>query len=219
MFYVIDLLNADDLSQINDYAASASFGDGGVTAGSSAVRSKRNEQVKGFDKSEPAELVRQRLDGNAKFSMAAIPTRLSPLLLSRYESGMAYGLHTDNAIMQPNRLRSDLSFTIFLSEPASYEGGELSIRTGDLERNFRLKAGQMLLYPAGHLHQVKPVTEGRRLAVVGWVQSMIADAQRRAIVHDLSLTRVLMKDSAGRNEAKSLVALATSNLLRLWANR
>ena len=217
MFYVINLLDADDLGQIADHAASSLFTDGSATAGATAVQRKRNEQAKGFDASPPADLLRKRLGENTKFNMAAFPARLSPLMLSRYENDMAYGLHTDNAIMHPNRLRSDLSFTIFLSAPDCYEGGELSIRTGDAERNFKLQAGQMLLYPAGYMHQVKPVLTGSRLVAVGWVQSLIADAQQRAILHDLSFMKLLMKDEVMRNEAETLLELATSNLLRLWA--
>lgn len=216
MFYVIELLNVDDLNRIGDYAALACFVDGKETAGPSAIQNKTNEQIKNFDKSDSAALIKKRLSENAKFKMAAIPLRLSPLMLSRYRKGMAYGLHTDNAIMHPNSLRSDLAFTVFLSDPTTYEGGALSLRTGDVERNFKLSRGSMLLYPAGLLHQVMPVTSGIRIAVVGWVQSLIPDNQRREIVHDLSLVQSLGRREDSIQQTENLLALAKSNLLRLW---
>jgi PKHD-type hydroxylase len=132
---------------------------------------------------------------------------------------MTYGMHTDDALMGQGeaRVRTDLAFTIFLSDPASYEGGALTIDSTLGEQAIRLDAGDAILYAAGSIHQVAPVTEGARLAAVGWVQSVIADAGQRELLFDLSVTRTRLADANTPREDVLRLDKAISNLLRMWA--
>lgn len=217
MFYKIDLLSGDDLESILIAANSIDFADGAATASNIAKSAKHNLQATDFDKSDAAKLVRLRLIQSEKFKLAAIPLRLSELLLCKYEQGMTYGAHADNALMQTGKLKADLAFTLFLSAPTTYGGGELSVYQGDSENLFKLPAGSMLLYPASFLHKVQPVTTGVRLAVVGWVQSMISDPAKRSIIHDLTIAQSLMSGDEAKQDAQNKLSLAIANLLRLWA--
>jgi PKHD-type hydroxylase len=130
---------------------------------------------------------------------------------------MSYGPHTDDALMggDGERVRADLAFTLFLSDPADYEGGALTIATSGAEQAVRLDAGSAILYPAGTIHHVAPVVRGERLAAVGWVQSLVRDATAREILFDLSVARGRLAPSAMREDVL-LLDKAISNLLRMW---
>ena len=135
-------------------------------------------------------------------------------MFNRYEAGQAYGRHVDDAIMGPEttRIRTDLSFTLFLSDPGTYEGGSLVVEGLDGDRQARLPAGSLVLYPTGALHEVEPVTSGIRLAGVGWVQSLIRRPDQREILFDLARARADMP--AG--EPRLLLDKSVSALLRMW---
>jgi PKHD-type hydroxylase len=216
VFYVIDLLSAEDLLTGADYLASAEFTDGIETAGQQASTVKHNLQAQGFAASDFAGLVRQRLAENVRFKLLTIPRHMSALMLSRYETGMEYGVHHDNALINAGRLRTDLSYTLFLSPPDTYVGGELAVRTGDVERTFKLPAGSLLLYPSGTPHRVRRIESGTRHAVVGWVQSMVADPGKRAILSDLSLAQSRLLADGGSYEVQELIGVSYANLLRMW---
>ena len=218
MFYIVDLLSKVDLDAVRDASEQLSFSGGSDTAGDAAKTVKNNLQASDFDKSDAAKLIKQRLSKNEKFKMGTIPLRLSALLLSKYDEDMEYGSHVDNSLMQSGQIRTDIAFTIFVSDPATSEGGELRISQGEAERSFKLPAGAMLLYPASHLHRVMPTTSGSRIAVVGWVQSMIADPAKRSIIYDLSVAQAMLYAGEGKSEAYDKISLSLSNLLRLWAN-
>ena len=143
------------------------------------------------------------------------PKALSPLLFSRYEKGMHYGSHVDDALM--DGMRTDVSFTLFLSDPKSYDGGELVIESASGEETFKLAAGSLVAYPATSLHRVGDVTRGTRLAAVGWARSFIRDAARRELLFDLDTARRQMFAREGKSAEFDLVSKSLANLMRMWA--
>ncbi len=218
MFYQIDsLLSEQDLRIIHDELANIAFEDGVTTAGLAAKRVKKNLQAPGFRASTAHKLVLQRIKHNERFSLVAAPLRISDLLLSKYQPGMEYGLHMDNPLMQSATIRTDLAFTLFLDDPATYEGGELIVEDGSGVRSFKLSAGSMIIYPACHTHRVAPIRAGQRHAIIGWVQSVIRDPRHRDILHDLSVVRKTLFDREGQSAQYEMIGKSISNLLRLWA--
>jgi PKHD-type hydroxylase len=145
---------------------------------------------------------------NGGFVSAARPKGFARMLVSRYAGGQAYGSHVDDALMAG--ARTDLSFTLFLSDPESYAGGALVIEDRTEDRSFRLSAGDAILYPSDSLHRVEPVTEGTRHAVVGWITSWVRDPARREVLFDLDAAI-----AAGGDTTR--LARVRSNLLRMWA--
>jgi PKHD-type hydroxylase len=146
---------------------------------------------------------------------AARPKAIVRLLISRYEPGMAYGTHVDDALM--GGMRTDLSFTLFLCEPESYEGGALVMDDAYGEREVRLPAGELILYASTALHRVEPVTSGVRLAAVGWVRSFVRDSSRREVLFDLETALRGVHETAGKTPLFDLLAKTRTNLLRMWA--
>lgn len=194
--------------------------DGAATAGPAARGVKRNEQA---DLSTRAgqgleTLLRERVLAHPVISAAARPRKLSRLLISRTPVGGGYGDHVDNALMGPEgaRLRTDLSFTLFLSEADSYEGGGLTIEDALEDRSVRLPAGDLILYPSGSPHRVEPVTRGVRLACVGWIESHVRDASAREVLWDLERVRAAWPDNADPT-ARLTLDKAIGALLRRWA--
>ena len=159
--------------------------------------------------------VRQAMERSGAFQIYARPARVSPILFNRYGAGERYGTHMDDAIMGEGeaRLRSDLSFTLFLADPEAYEGGELVLEGTDGERAVKPAAGTLVVYSTGALHRVEPVTSGERLAAVGWIQSLVRRADQREILFDLARIR----DSVPEGEPRLLMDRSIGNLLRLWA--
>ena len=177
-----DILTPAERAAMRDAIGSIAWTDGATTARGAARAVKHNEQA---DPSDPTvrgllEMARTRLHDNAVFRAAARPARFARLILSRYGPGMAYGQHVDAPYI--DGVRTDVSFTLFLSEPADYAGGALVI---DGEEPQRLPAGTCIVYPADRLHAVSPVTEGTRYAIVGWVRSQIAQSADRALLFEL----------------------------------
>ena len=139
-------------------------------------------------------------------------------MFSRYEPGMEYGTHVDNAVMSGRPpVRSDVSLTLFLSEPDTYDGGELTIQTMTGEEQIKLPAGSIVAYPSSSLHRVAPVTRGVRVAAVTWVQSMIRDPACREILFDLEATRRSIFETQGKTREFDLVSKCFANLMRMWA--
>src|SRR5215210_4150085 len=181
------------------------FEDGARTAGWSARLVKDNEQAR---ESATLRLLRERVEtairGNDLFALAVRPKALTPLLFSRYGVGQSYGSHVDNPLM--DGLRTDVSFTLFLSDPMTYEGGELVIETAAGEDEIKLPAGCMVAYPSTTLHRVAAVTRGERLVVVGWAQSYVRDASRREILFDLETAKRRLFDAQGKTPEFGLLA-------------
>lgn len=215
IFKIPDILAPEELEYITSSLAQAEFVDGKLTAGWHAKLVKNNQQLKRSDSQQVKELIRKALSRNALFQMAVRPKIVHSILFSRYDTGMSYGRHIDNALMGDSFLRSDISFTLFLT--STYEGGELVIEGADDEKAYKLEAGTMIVYPATTLHRVEPVTRGTRLVVVGWVQSLVRDAGEREILFDLDTVRHALFAKDGKTPEFDLVAKSVANLLRKWA--
>ncbi|MEQ8406240.1 MAG: Fe2+-dependent dioxygenase [Oceanicaulis sp.] len=212
-----EVLNAEDLATIRDLTADRSaFIDGASTAGAAARAVKANRQMAPGPKADAVRrLCEAALNRHGVFQAAAQPTRILRTLISLYGPGEAYGLHVDDAIM--GGARSDLSFTLFVADPESYEGGELALQDSSGETGIKLSAGDAVLYPTGALHQVKPVIGGERLAVVGWVRSFVRRADQRDILFDLSLTISALHARDGKSAEVDRLMKTRTNLLRQWA--
>ena len=216
MILIEDVLGREQALAIGEALAHAPFQDGALTAGSAARKVKQNTQALGDDAGVAAlgDRVRLALESNALVRRMVRPVRWSNLLFSRYSSGQQYGLHADNAAMVDEHgwpLRTDVSFTLFLSDPDTYGGGSLLIPGQSGDREFRLGAGSAVFYPTGLLHRVTPVTAGVRLACVGWIQSLVRRPDQREILSDLHGLR----DDAN-DEASLILDKTIGNLLRMW---
>lgn len=213
------VLNPDDVRRVREGLAQAPFRDGKTTAGPVARRVKHNQQAVGSDAAVEAlaRFVRDALKRHPVFGAYARPAAWSRIMFSKYEPGDAYGLHTDDAFMSADgggRLRTDLSFTLFLSDPDTYEGGALLLDDLDGEREHRPAAGDAVLYRTGRLHRVTPVTRGKRLAAVGWIESVVRADDQRELLFDLERVRAATPEG----EARLLLDKAIGNLLRQWGS-
>lgn len=217
IFKIPDILAPEELKYITSSLAEADFVDGKLTAGWHAKLVKHNQQLKyGEFQQELQELIKKALNRNALFQMAVRPKIIHSILFSRYDPGMSYGRHTDNALMG-SFARSDVSFTLFLNSPATYEGGELVIEGADDEKAYKLEVGEVIVYPSTSLHRVDPVIKGTRLVVVGWVQSLVRDASEREILFELDTVRHAMFAKDGKTPEFDLITKSVANLLRKWA--
>lgn len=214
-----NVLSTEEAREVRQRVERLRFVDGAATAGVFARTVKRNEQVEaGPETQKLQEQVMGALVRNAAFEMAARPKQMKPVLFSRYEPGMEYGPHVDNAVMSGRPLvRSDVSLTLFLSEPDAYDGGELAIETHTGGQEIKLPAGWIVAYPSSSLHRVTPVTRGQRVAAVTWVQSMVRDPQHREILFDLETTRRSLFEAHGKTREFDLVSKSFANLMRMWA--
>ena len=197
--------------------------DGNVTAGHQSRLAKHNEQVPAEDPAaiEVGDMITEALEVNPLFISAALPRKIFPPLFNRYTGGQSFGTHIDNAIRQvpgtAHRVRTDLSATLFFSEPDEYDGGELVVEDTYGVQQVKLPAGSMILYPASSLHHVTPVTRGTRMASFFWIQSMVRDDGERTLLFDLdsAIQRVIGSDPE-HPAAVSLTGVY-HNLLRRWA--
>lgn len=217
MILLEEVLAGEDVARVRRGLEAAQWRDGATTAGAAARSVKRNRQAAGDDPAVAAlgAFAAAALRRHPTFELAARPRRLSRLLFSRYEGGEAYGPHTDDALMGDPPLRSDVAFTIFLSDPESYEGGALTISTPLGEQAIKLSAGDAVLYHSGTIHHVAPVSAGVRLAAVGWAQSLVRDPAQRELLFDLATARA--QCGAVDRETLLLLDRTQSNLLRMWA--
>jgi PKHD-type hydroxylase len=214
------LLSAAQVAEFQQALGNAEWIDGKATAGYLSSRAKNNAQL---PETHPlarrlGNLILDELDKNPLFIAAALPARVLPPLFNRYTDGQSYGDHIDGAIRPvagtPYRVRTDLSATVFLSDPADYDGGELVIG----EKRVKLVAGDMVLYSGGTIHRVLPVTRGARLAAFFWVQSMVRDETQRAILFELDNALQQLGRTGADHEACVRLAGVYHNLLRQWAD-
>jgi PKHD-type hydroxylase len=216
------LLAPDQIETIQDYLKDADFVDGNVTAGTQARRVKNNLQLSrdAADREEIDNIVGRDLRTNDLVQAYAFPRRIMRPLFNRYEPGMEYGAHTDDPIMDARgtAVRSDLSVTIFLNDPDSYDGGWLVIENVSSATRLKFPAGDAVIYPSNSLHHVAPVGRGERLVAVTWMQSYIRDPGRREILFDMDVVRrTLMKRPDSQKETDRL-SKSYYNLIRTWAD-
>jgi PKHD-type hydroxylase len=221
MLLVIEgFLSRDETARLAELYRTGNFHDGRGTAGVNLQSVKQNEQFKMSE--QQARLVREMLskamERNEKFQSFAMPKRIHPPLLSRYGEGMEYGSHIDAPIMGGrDPLRSDLSMTLFLSDPGSYDGGELELDTPFGQQRVKLMTGDAVVYSTTLRHSVRPVTRGRRIALVTWIQSHVKSLEKRQILYDLSLARKGLMAQLSRNQETELLLKAQTNLFKMWA--
>lgn len=213
-----DLLSQQQLRQMAAFLDNTVFVDGAATAGAGARRVKHNLQAQAAQPGleQARALFGETVLQNKAFRDFALPLRAVPPLFSRYETGMRYGEHTDNALM--GNVRTDFALTLFLNAPESYDGGELVIEADREPRTVKLAAGSAILYSASSIHRVEPVTRGRREVVVTWIQSMVRDPGQREIITDLGVALAHARRFAPDARETLLIAKTRSNLLRMWAN-
>jgi PKHD-type hydroxylase len=219
---VPDVLSPDELAAVRARLQDAGFSDGAGTAGWSARGVKKNLQVTpnspGYD--ELAQTVSAAFRRNATLMAALLPMASTRVLFNRYGAGMQYGPHVDAPIMgsMDGAVRTDIAITIFLSDPRSYDGGELVALVNGLGGEFKLEAGAAIAYPANTLHHVNPVTRGTRDAAIIWVQSHVRDPARRELLWDLENAKRQIFGREGKSATFDVVDRSHANLLRMWAD-
>ncbi|EXJ16277.1 Fe2+-dependent dioxygenase [Imhoffiella purpurea] len=219
---ITELLNPAQLSKIQDILAGSSFVDGKLTAGLAAARVKHNQEL-GPDPERQRLLTRivmASLGQHPTFRFGALPCKVAELIFARYTPGMAYGDHVDDPIMGSSgpRFRSDVSMTLFLNPPESYEGGELVVRTAFGEHRIKLPAGDAVIYPSSSLHRVAEVRSGERLVALTWIQSYVRDPAQRELLYELNLARERLLADAPGQEATAYVDRSYANLVRMWSD-
>ena len=219
-----NVLTKEEVAHCRSVLEGTQWVDGRVTAGAQSALAKHNLQAPENAPQARAlgEIVLRALGTNAAFNSAAIPFRVFPPLFNRYDVGMKFGAHVDNAIRfiaGPNiRVRTDLSATLFLTPPEDYDGGELVIQDTYGEQSVKFAAGDMVLYPASSLHRVEPVTRGSRWASFFWIQSMVKDDGARGMLYQLDQAIIKTRSELGDKHAAVLELTAVyHNLLRRWA--
>jgi PKHD-type hydroxylase len=196
--------------------------DGRVTAGYQGAAVKFNQQID--ERSEAArrgrQIVLSALERHPLFISAALPNAVYPPMFNRYGQGMTFGPHVDGSMridpLNGRKLRTDISATLFLSDPADYDGGELQVHDHFGQHGVRLAAGDMVLYPATSLHLVTPITRGVRLASFFWIQSLVRDDTRRSLLFDMDTAIQRLNQTGGDESAKQLLVGCYHNLLRQW---
>ena len=217
-----NLLNKAQLDKINELLDKAEFVDGKLTAGMAARRVKRNEELKSEPKRKEIliRILMSSLSHNEAFKAAALPSRMADPIFARYQPGMTYGDHVDDPIMGGSgpKFRTDVSMTLFLRDPETYEGGELVVRTSFGEQRVKMPAGGAVIYPASSLHDVAPVTGGERLVALFWMQSYVRDPARRELLFELNQAREFLLKERPDEEVSGLVDKSFANLMRMWAD-
>jgi len=224
MLAIQNVLDAAAVAALRDaLLASDAWVDGRVTAGWQGAPVKRNQQIDEGSAvaAEAQAFVLEALQAHPLFISAALPNRVYPPMFNRYGEGMAFGAHVDGGVrLDPRtglKLRTDLSATLFLSDPGDYGGGELEVADAYGVQAVKLKAGDLILYPATSLHQVTPITRGERLASVFWVQSLVREDSRRKILFDLDQAIQALNRTGADQAARAGLVGCYHNLLREWS--
>ena len=224
LLQIPDVLTAEQVANCRQTLEAAQWVDGRITAGHQSARAKDNLQLpENLDEAKKlGDAILCALEGNPLFMSAALPLKVFPPLFNRYQDGQSFGNHVDNAIRQvtgtPHRVRTDLSATLFFSNPDEYDGGELVVEDTYGVHAVKLPAGHLILYPASSVHHVRPVTRGVRLASFFWIQSMVREDGERTLLFDLDVAiQRLMNDAPEHRSVVELTSLY-HNLLRRWAD-
>lgn len=219
------VLTPDVLARARALLREASWEDGRSTAGPQAAQVKNNEQLGAASREAAAlqQLVLQALERHPIFFSAALPKRVLPPLFNRYGGAAnSYGPHVDQAVRYlpggSQRVRTDISCTLFLADPEDYDGGELVIQDTFGEQRVKLAAGDMILYPGTSVHHVAPVTRGQRLASFFWIESMVRSDEQRRLLYEMDMSLMRLRSEHGESEATVQLTGAYHNLLRMWAD-
>ena len=223
LLQIPNVLSPEGLTRCRELVAGAAWADGRVTAGTQSAQVKRNlqlpEDLPGAR--EAQRLILDALGNNGLFLSAALPLRVFPPLFNRYESGMDFGSHVDNAIRthvaSGQHIRTDISVTLFLSAPEDYDGGELIIEDTFGTQSIKLAAGDAILYPSSSVHRVLPVTRGARVASFFWIESRVRQAERRRLLFDMDASILNLRQAQGETEIAVTLTGCYHNLLRMWA--
>lgn len=224
LLHIPEVFTKDEVAALRARLDAGPWADGNVTSGHQSATAKRNLQLP-EDSDEAREIgatIVQALNANPMFVAAALPHTVYPPLFNRYEGGGEFGVHVDNAIRQKGRdgvrIRSDLSATLFLSEPDDYDGGELIVEEMYGPQSVKLPAGDMVLYPSKSLHRVTPVTRGARVSSFFWLQSLIRDDGDRETLFRLDVaTQRVNLEKGPKDQAVIELTGVYHNLLRRWA--
>jgi len=228
LLHVPNVLSPAALARAQALLADAPWGDGRATAGSQSAQVKNNQQLPEDHPVTQAlqALVLDALAEHLLFFAAALPKRIFPPLFNRYGGATnAFGNHIDNAVrlvrhgpQRGTQVRTDVSCTLFLADPASYDGGELVIEDTYGAQRVKLPAGDMLLYPSASVHRVEPVTRGARLASFFWVESLVRSTEQRRLLYELDMQILALRQAQGDTEPVVGLTGTYHNLLRMWAD-
>lgn len=224
LLHIDSVLSTEEAARFRSALEQADWADGRITAGYQSARAKHNLQL---PEDHPlardlSDRIVNVLERNPLFMGAALPLKVFPPLFNRYDGGHSFGTHVDNAIRQVkgtgHRVRTDLSATLFLTEPEDYEGGELMIQDTYGSQAVKLPAGHMVLYPATSLHHVRPVTRGARISSFFWIQSMVRDDAHRTLLFDLDMAIQRIAGETPDHPSSVQLTGIYHNLIRMWAD-
>ena len=227
LLHIKEVLNASEINQARAILSRAPWGDGRVTAGVQSAHMKNNQQLPqdGAETRALQQIVLAGLNRHAMFFSAALPKRVFPPLFNRYGGATnAFGSHVDNAIRfipgtLAEKLRTDISCTLFLADPDEYDGGELTVEDSFGAQRIKLAAGDMVLYPGTSVHRVEPVTRGFRLASFFWLESMVRSDEQRRLLYEMDSHLMRLRASVGETDVGVIGLTGTyHNLLRMWAD-
>ncbi|MFM1866361.1 MAG: 2OG-Fe(II) oxygenase [Pseudomonadota bacterium] len=224
LLHIPKVISESELQNIRSIITDANWVDGKVTAGTQSEQVKNNLQLE--ENSEAAnkarEIVLQALSRNALFFSAVLPKKIYPPLFNQYKTGMSFGNHIDNAVRTHRssavHVRTDISSTLFLSDPESYDGGELVIEDTFGQQSIKLPAGDMVVYPGTSLHHVNEISKGSRFSCFFWTQSMIREDEKRTLLLDMDSAITSLRNSIGDNEAITRLTGNYHNLIRMWSD-
>ena len=214
-----EVLTPDEVAELREIGRVLNFVDGRLTNPGSTVKNNLQADMNDPNQKRSSEILGRALGRDPRFVAYAFPKMMAPPTLTKYEPGMNYGAHADNAFLpvRARPIRSDLSCTIYLNDPASYDGGELSVRVGTRELDFKLPPGAAVLYPSTTIHQVKPVTRGERLCGITFVESEIVDRTSRELLYDLK--EILIEEGERLTwDARTRLSHVVESLHRQWGD-
>lgn len=223
MIHIPNVLSREQVARCRQVMDLAAWADGRITAGFQSSSVKRNLQLPdgGPEAAELGEMVLAALERAPLFMSAVLPRRVLPPMFNRYEQGMTFGSHVDNAIRTlrgtGERMRTDVSTTLFLSDPDEYDGGELVVEDTYGTHAVKLPAGDAIIYPATSLHHVTPVTRGARVASFFWTQSLVRDVTRRALLFDMDMAIIRLNHDVPNHPSVVQLTGVYHNLLRQWS--
>lgn len=223
LLHLKQVLLPEQVRDIREHLDHAQWTDGKLTAGNASRKQKTNQQLSQDDPlaQKLGDFILHTLGQREDFMGSALPAKIFPPMFNRYQGGGQFGFHVDNAIRQvpntPVKIRTDLSMTLFFSEPDEYEGGELVIEDTFGTQEIKLPAGDMVLYPSTSIHKVNPVTQGARVSAFFWLQSLVADNEQRRTLHQLDQSIQSLRSDLPDDERIQNLIWVYHNLLRQWS--